>query len=130
MYLASVSAENKMLRKIAKFLIVGGLGAILNVFLVWFFVDFLIISPFLAAILAIVLTQICKYGGYRLIGLFNKGIIKYLIAGNLFNILNIFGMWLLIDLLKLSSLIGATIVVSLLFILRFIFFDRIGLIKK
>lgn len=54
---------------------------------------------------------------------------KYTWVGALFTVLNIFLLWLFIDVLNVSTIIASTIIVGGLFILKYIFYKLIGLIS-
>ena len=61
---------------------------------------------------------------------YTKNFIKYLIVGITWTLLNIFCMWLFIDVFLFPAIIGAALVVVALFIAKFYAYRIIGLIHR
>jgi len=55
---------------------------------------------------------------------------KYLIVGIIFTVVNVILMWFVIDILGLYSALGASIVVSIIFIAKFYTYVAINFLKK
>lgn len=55
---------------------------------------------------------------------------KYTWVGALFTVLNIFLLWLFIDVLNMATVVASTIIVGGLFVLKYVFYKLTGLISK
>jgi len=55
---------------------------------------------------------------------------KFTFVGIIVSLMNIFFVWLLIDILEFKTIISTTIVVGVIFLLKFYSYSLIGLIKK
>lgn len=51
-----------------------------------------------------------------------KSFFHYLWTGGVFTVLNIFLVWLLIDFLKVPTIVSTTVVIGGLFVLRYVFY--------
>lgn len=58
-----------------------------------------------------------------IIGYFwEKSFLHYIIAGGIFTFLNIFLVWLFIDVFKIPTIISSSVVIGGLFVLRYLFY--------
>jgi hypothetical protein len=59
------------------------------------------------------------------IGFFcEKSFLHYLWSGGLFTVLNIFLLWVFIDILKIPTLVASSVIVAGLFILRYVVYRK------
>lgn len=112
-----------------KYLLVGISFTFFNVFLMWLFIDILLFPTVIGATIVVAGLFITKFYAYRLIKLINKQFLKYAFTSVGFAIANIILMWLFVDIFHIATVISSTIIVCGLFILRFIVFEKTGLIK-
>jgi hypothetical protein len=105
-----------------KYSIVGFLVTIVSVFLKWFFIDILGIATPIASGVVVFSSHIAKFIAYHKVKLIQKQFVKYTIIQSVSGLLNIIGDWFLIDILKLPTVFSLVSVVSVLFVLRFVFF--------
>jgi putative flippase GtrA len=106
----------------SKYTIVGFLITIANVFLMWLFIDILKIYTLLASSVVVVGLHIVKFIAYKKVRLIRKQFIKYTTIQSGSGMLNIIGVWFLIDILHQPTVFSSMFVVFVLFILRFVFF--------
>ncbi len=114
----------------AKYLIVGILYTFINIFLMWLFIDVLRTGTVLGSILAVSIIFITKYFAYIWVGFMVKGFLKYSFVTGLMSIVNVVLMWLLVDILKIPTVLSSTIIVYSMFIVRFISFYAVGLVRN
>lgn len=117
-------------KNFAKYLITGIIYTVLTIFLMWFIIDYIGIPTVVGASLVVVFVFFTKYYIYRAIRFMQKGFLKYTSTVISFHVANVVLMWLFVDILRIPTVISSSIVVVGLFILRFIVFYIIGLVKK
>ena len=105
-----------------KYSLVGFLVTIANVSLMWLFIDILKIYTLLASSTVVVSLHIVKFIAYKKVRLIRKQFIKYTTIQSGSGLLNIIGVWLLIDIFHQPTVFSSMFVVSVLFVLRFVFF--------
>jgi hypothetical protein len=93
----------------------------------WLFIDVLGIYTLLATTVVVVTLHIVKFIAYKEIGLIRRQFVKYTAIQSGSGVSNIIGVWFLIDVLHYSTVFSAMFVVSVLFVLRFVFFKLTGL---
>jgi len=120
----------KYTKNFIKYLIIGIAWACLNIFFMWFFIEIILFSTIIGATIVVVGLFISKFYAYRLIRLINKQFLKYASTSISFALSNIVLIWFFVDILHIPIVISSTIIVCALFILRFVAFDKAGLIKK
>jgi putative flippase GtrA len=105
-----------------KYSVVGFLVTIANVFFMWLFIDVLRIYTLLASSIVVVGLHIVKFIAYKKVNLIRKQFVKYTTIQSGSGLLNIIGVWFLIDILDQPTVFSSMFVVSVLFVLRFAFF--------
>ncbi|MBD3310702.1 hypothetical protein GF351_05795 [Candidatus Woesearchaeota archaeon] len=130
-----------MIRKIARkihsrysmnflrYLAVGIVFTLLNIFCMWMVIDLLGISTVVGSALVVTVMFLGKYYAYVLLGLIYKKFARYLAVGIIFPVANVFLMWFFVDMIGISTALGAAISVYLLFLLRFFAYDLVKLMK-
>ena len=113
-----------------KYVITGFIWAFLNVFLIWFFIDVAELSGLIGSTIVVIIILLGKYATYLFIGLIKPHFFKYLSTAIVFPVLNVFLIWLTIDIMGAPTVITSAIVAVLLFVLKFIAFNMLGLIKE
>jgi len=130
----AVSLFNLVLKhNFIKYLAVGIFITIFNIFFMWLLIDIVKMSTLFGSTIVVVTLFIVKFYGYVLIDLMVhsfKNFFKYASINFISLILNIAGVWVLIEVFHISTPIASAIVVYSLFILRFIMFKKTGLIKS
>lgn len=127
---------NKKIRKEAhnfgKYTIIGVIITFLDIFLMWLVVDIAKFPTLISAISIVSILHITKFYGYvliKLIGHNMKNFLKYASVNIFSAIINIFGVWILIEMIGFTAALSTSIVVMSLFVGRFVIFRKIGLIK-
>ena len=105
-----------------KYAVVGLLVTLVNVFFMWLFIDVLGIYTLLASSIVVVGIYFIKFMAYNKVNLTHKQFVKYTSIQSGSGLLNIIGVWFLIDVLNLPTVPSSLFVVCILFVLRFIFF--------
>jgi len=106
----------------SKYTIIGILVTAGNIFLMWLFIDIFKISTLIASSLVVIGLHIVKFISYHMVNLIKKQFIKFTIIQLTFGLFNIIGVWFMIDILKLPTVFSSTVIIGLLFILRFLTF--------
>ncbi len=119
----------KHIKNFSKFTLIGAIWSLLNIFLMWLVLDIIGMPTLIGSTLVVSFIFITRFYAYIFIGLIHPKFIRYAAANISFPILNIVIVWLLIDILKIPTLISSVIAVGSLFIAKFIIFNIIGLIK-
>lgn len=112
----------KMTIDFTKYSIVGFLVTICSVFLKWLFIDILGIATPIASSVVVISSHVAKFMAYHKVNLIRKQFVKYTTIQSVSGLLNIIGDWFLIDILRLPTIFSLVFVVSVLFVLRFVFF--------
>ncbi|MFH1770972.1 MAG: GtrA family protein [archaeon] len=113
----------------SKYTLIGGIASLINILLVWLFVDIVKLQSFLGISLAVFLVFLLKFYFYIIIKLIKKQFLKYTFIQIISAILNIVLTWILIELFGMNTIIATTGVVAVLFLLRFILFKITNLIS-
>ena len=113
-----------------KYLFVGILYTFINIFLMWLFIDVLRTGTVLGSVLAVSIIFITKYFAYIWVGFMVKGFLKYSLVTGLMSIVNVALMWLFVDILKIPTVLSSTIIVYSMFIVRFVSFYAVGLVRN
>ncbi len=116
-------------KNFSKYLMIGILFILLNIFFMWLFIDILLFSTLMGASIVAIGLFLIKFYAYLLVGLIKKQFLKYLFTTGGLAITNIILMWLFVETFHIPTIISSTVIIYSLFILRFIVFDKIGLIK-
>jgi hypothetical protein len=116
-------------KNFAKYFIVGSIFTLLSIFLMWFFIDIAKFSGLIGSTIATAIIFVGKYYGSVFIGLIKPKFIKYSSTAIVFSLLTIFFMWLMVDILGISAIISSSVVTISLFLLRFLSFYFVGIIK-
>jgi len=96
----------------------------------WVFIDIVDISTLIGASLVVIIIFFSKFYIYLSIKLIKKKKKKYLSISVFSSTINVIFNWFLIDIIKIPTVIAASLVVGGLFIVRFGLFYLIGLMKK
>ena len=105
-----------------KYSVVGLLVTLVSVFFMWLFIDILGIYTLLASSIVVVGVYFMKFMAYNKVNLIHKQFVKYTAIQSASGLLNIIGVWFLIDILNLPTVFSSLFVVCCLFVLRFILF--------
>jgi len=125
----------KLVTDFSKYTTVGIIVTTITISLTWFLIDITNIHTVLATSSVVVLAHLIKFYSYRKINLFDKQRIIHLqftlftVLVVFFSVLHIGLVWLLIDVLHISTFIGVAAVTVGLFFARFISFKFTRLIK-
>lgn len=105
-----------------KYGFIGLVATLLNIFLVWLFID-LIGSDYLMGVsVAVLLVLLVKFYLYVYIELIKNSIIRYFFIQGFSAVLNIGLTWFLLSVVGFSAVIGSFLSVSALFVLRYVLF--------
>ncbi|HLC65522.1 MAG TPA: GtrA family protein [Candidatus Nanoarchaeia archaeon] len=116
--------------KFTKFTVVGLLSSLLQIALMWVFVDKLNVNTGVSAALIVSFIHILKFFVYHSIKLIKYQFIKYTVV-NAFSLVLNFGIsWFLIDVAKIPTVIATAIAIGSLAILRYLLFHYTNLMVK
>ncbi len=105
-----------------KYTVIGLFVTFTSVFFMWLFIDIFGIHTPLASSFLVVVLFFMKFMAYNKVNLIHKQFIKYTVIQGGSGLLYIIGTWILIDIMKLSTVFSSTLAVCCLFLLRFILF--------
>jgi hypothetical protein len=114
--------SKKLTVDFTKYSLVGFFVTIFSIFLKWLFIDILGIATPVASSVVVFSSHIAKFIAYHKVNLIRKQFFKYTAIQSTSGILNVIGDWFLIDILGLPTIFSLVFVVSVLFVLRFVFF--------
>lgn len=117
-------------KKFTIFFIIGILKSVLGVFLAWLFIDILHIWALLGSALVTTIVFFLTYVAYVITKVIQRDFFKYFYATLFFNLLTIVFIWIFVDFLGFTGLVSSLIVMAGLFILRYLFFNKIGLLTQ
>ena len=118
----------KISKSFTKFTAVGIIATFCNIYLLWLLIDIYKINTLISSSVVVLGIFLAKFIAYHKINLIRKQFIKYTVIQVSMRLLQIFGVWYLIDILEISTLYSAVIVMGAVFMLTFIIFKITGLI--
>lgn len=113
-----------------KYLLVGIIWSLLNIAFMWLLIDKFKLPTIMGSTIVVLVLFITKFYAYSAIGFMEKNFLKYASTSIGFGAANVFLMWLFVDVFYLSTVISSTAIAYGLFFLRFVVFDKVGLIKR
>jgi hypothetical protein len=116
-------------KKFSLFFIIGIFKAILFIVFNWLVIDILHISALVGSTIVIIIVSLITYILYVITKVIKHSIIKYVSALIGFNIAVILTIWFLVDFIGFSGAFSSTIAVGIQFILKYLVFNKIGLIN-
>lgn len=116
--------------KFSKFMFIGFFATVLSVFFMWLFVDILKIQTVIAATSLTAFFFVWKFYMYKIVNLIEKEFRKYLFIQILSALLNIYLLWLTIDVFLIPTVLATILVTGILFVGRYGLFEITGLMKK
>ncbi len=119
----------KHAKNFTKYSIIGVIWTLLNVTFMWMFIDALKFTALIGSTIVVVVLIIMKYFAYVLWHMIHGKFFKYLSTVIVFNIANVALMWLAVDIMSFPTIISSVIIVSSLFLLKFVTFNLVGLVK-
>ncbi len=106
----------------SKYTFVGVIFTLAYIFLMWACIDLLHMNTLTASCIIVAGLHVAKFITYRKVRLIHKQFKKYSVIQFGSAILNIFSIWLLIDILHIQTVVASSLVIVILFILRFVVF--------
>jgi len=128
--------KKKLVMDFSKYTFIGVIVTILGIFLTWFLIDIFVINTIIARFSVLASLHFVKFFSYRIAKLFSRRklghiqFIIYTVTVGFCYLLDIFLVWLLIDIFHIKTVISVTLVIGGLFLLRFILFKATHLIEK
>jgi len=120
----------KLTKDFTKFFVIGLIWALISIFLMWSLIDLLGFYGWLGSSIIVVFVFFGKFYTYLLTDLFYNNFLKYASANISFSIVTVALMSLATDILAVPAKISSPIVIGGLFILRFLIYKKIKLIKN
>ena len=123
----NISFEGHVLQ-FSKYTTLGFFCSLINVGFIFLFVDILKIETLFSVTLVVFSVIIIKFLLYKKFKLLKNNIVAYLLVQFLAALANILFVWLLIDVFNIETVLAASSVIIILFMLRYLAFDKLGLI--
>ena len=121
--------DGKVFFQFSKYSLVGIIATILNISLMWLLIDILNFNTKISAAIILLGLFFLKFYIYLVIDLMHNRLDKFFYVNSISIFLNWLFMWIFVDFFGISAVISSSIIVISLFILRFIVFKIIKLIK-
>lgn len=115
-------------KKFLLFFLIGIFKAVIIIGLSWWFIDILSIGALLGSTLVVVIAFFFTYILYLATKVIKPEFLKYTSAFIVFNTATIILIWFFVDFIGFSGLLSSAIVSCGLVLLRYHFFNKIGLI--
>jgi len=115
-------------KKFSLFIIIGIFKTILIIALSWLFIDVLSIKALIGSTISVFFVFFITYFAYVITKVMKPRFITYMSTTTGFNIIAILLIWFFVDFVKLSGASSSTIVSGALFLIRYLFFNKMGLI--
>ena len=112
-----------------KYAVIGVIFSLLEVFFLWFFIDLMKKPTLTYSIMIIGALTMLKFCSYVIAGMMKNRIFRYMFVLGVFYILNVVFIWLLIELIGLSAALSSAFLAVAFFILRFLTYDKVKLLK-
>ena len=116
-------------RKFSAFLLVGILKTVFTIFITWLIIDILKVKALIGSILVGVIIFLLTYVSYVMVNVIKARFIRYTIATVSLNIIMVFLIWFFVDIVGLTGAFSSAISVVALFLIRYLLFNLMGLIK-
>lgn len=117
-------------KNFTKYLIIGLIWTIFNVFFMWLFIDKLGFATIIGSSIVAFFLFFGKYCAYLIIHLIKSDFWKYFTSSIAFVIATPVLMWILVDLMQIPTVLSSLIITLGLFILRFLSFYFLGIMKE
>lgn len=112
-----------------KYTFIGIIFSLLEIFFLWIFID-LLRKPTLAySIIVIGVLTVLKFYSYVIVGMMKNRIFRYMLVLGIFYVLNVIFVWLLVELIGFSAAFSSAVISMLFFIIRFLTYDKLKLLK-
>ena len=124
--------KNKVKKHHKKFSLFFTLGIIrtgIAITLTWLLIDILKVSAVLGSTIVVFIVFFITYFVYVMARIIKPRFIKYTSITIGFNIATVLLIWFFVDFIGFSGVLSSTITVGILFILRYFFFNKVGLIQ-
>jgi len=121
--------HKKLTYDFGKFLYVGAVWTIINIFFMWIIIDIWGMPGWLGSSFVVIASFLGRYYHYLRIGLIHDHFMKYTYTNIGFSLATIALMSLAVDILGFSAKLSSPIIIGGLFLLKFITFKKIKLIK-
>ena len=115
-------------KKFSLFFFIGLFKTALTIGLSWLFIDILQIWALLGSTIAVLTVFFLTYFAYLATRVIKPGFLEYTASLIVFSIATIILTWFFVDFIGFSGLISSAIGVGALFIARYYFFNKAGLI--
>ena len=113
-----------------KYTIIGVFFSLLEVFFLWVFID-LMKKPTLAYSTVIIgILTILKFYSYVIAGMMKNIIFRYMLVLGIFYAINVVFVWLLVEMVGISAALSSVFLGVAFFILRFLTYDKMKLLKN
>lgn len=122
--------NNKHIRDFSKYIAIGAIFTILNIFFMWLLIDVFGLYSAIGAAIVVVVLFFGKFYAYILIKLLHKKFLGYASVNLISMILNVVFVWIFIEIFHIPTIYSSGMVVLVLFIGRFFAFKKLRLIRE
>jgi len=112
-----------------KYVAIGAIFSLLEIFSLWVFIDIMKKPTLAYSIMIIGALTMLKFYSYVIAGMMKNRIFGYMFVLGVFYILNVVFIWLLVEVIGLSAALSSAFLAAAFFILRFLTYDKVKLLK-
>ena len=130
------SLKNFVLRGIRKYYahfrtytLVGMVFALLEIFFLWFFIDIMRKPTFIYSSIIVGILTIAKFYAYVFFGMMRNRLAGYILVLLIFYMINVACIWLLVT-IGFSAAFSSAVLALAFFLLRFLIYDKLNLLKR
>ena len=111
-----------------KYAAIGIIFSLLEVFFLWIFIDLLKKPTFAYTSIIVGALTILKFYSYVFVGMMKNKIARYMLVLGVFYVLDVSFIWLLVK-IGFSAAFSSAILSMVLFVIRFLTYDKVKLLK-
>lgn len=115
--------------KFFRFSLAGGIWTAINIGMMWLFIDVWQLAGWLGSTLSIVILYVGRYYTYLMLDAMEPRFWRYVSASGIFSLLIIGAMTLAVDFMGCKALYASMVITGMSFLLKYVFFKKIKLIR-
>ena len=117
-----------LVKSFSAFTGIGIMYAVLQIVLLWLFVDILTFETLITTAVVATLLYVIKFYTYVFVKLMKNKFMHYNATNFIMLVLNILFVWILVDFLGMLASVSSALVSIIFFILRFVILRKVGII--
>lgn len=115
--------------KFFRFSLAGGIWTVINIGMMWLLIDVWHLPGWLGSTLSIVILYIGRYYTYLMLNAMEPRFWRYVSASSVFSVFIIGAMTVAVDFMDFKALYASIVITGLSFLLKYVFFKKVNLIR-